>query len=70
VITAKLGGPICESDLELVARGVQFDQASSTIGTGGAVSVGLFDNIVLRNKNLSSTDDRFEQQHGRLLHVG
>jgi hypothetical protein len=51
----EVGGPVLRDRLWFwVARGDQkiSDQAASTIVTGGAVSTGLFDNIVLRNKNL------------------
>ena len=51
----EVGGPIWRDRIWFwAARGDQkiSDQASSTISTTGAVSVGLFDNIVLRNKNL------------------
>jgi hypothetical protein len=51
----ELGGPIFRDRVWFwLARGDQkiSDQASSTIVSGGGVSVGAFDNIVLRNKNL------------------
>ena len=51
----ELGGPVLRDRLWFwLARGDQkiSDQASSTINTNNTVAVGLFDNIVLRNKNL------------------
>jgi hypothetical protein len=51
----ELGGPLWRDRIWFwVARGDQkiSDQASSTISSSGTVNVGLFDNIVLRNKNL------------------
>jgi hypothetical protein len=52
---AEIGGPVWKDRFWFwAARGDQkiSDQASTTVGTGGSVSVGLNDNIVLRNKNL------------------
>src|SRR5438093_4318653 len=51
----EIGGPVWRDRVWFwAARGDQkiSDQASSTIGSGGSVSTGAFDNIILRNKNL------------------
>ncbi len=51
----EIGGPILKDRLWFWgARGDQkiSVQASNTVGTNQSVSVGLFDNIILRNKNL------------------
>jgi TonB-dependent receptor-like protein len=51
----EIGGPVLRDRLWFwAARGDQkiSNQASSTIGANGTVTTGLFDNIVLRNKNL------------------
>jgi hypothetical protein len=59
---AEIGGPIWKDHIWFWgARGDQkiSVQASSTIGANAAVTVGLFDNIILRNKNLKLNGQLF-----------